>query len=230
MSGIESIKHSNYFDVFKKEMNDVSEYVKALCKPENEYTDFVKNENIWQRVNEVSKILSYFILPLVITLPLYFWSQRKLEVISAAKSWHQVHIAFREKNWDNAIIHLNKLHIPIVQDELNTINSLSQYNSHRDIPFISSEAAIEASNEKDYENLIIGTAYLLSYVHLSKASEEFQKQFPNNMKLKLEDVNESVWRNVLKAACYIGRMRGGMAFRPEAFKKVDTFLKATNHL
>jgi hypothetical protein len=229
MSAIESIKHSNCFDIIQNEIN-IKDHLKALCKPEKKYNEFVKNENIWHFVNKASQVLSYFILPAVITIPLYFWSKRKLEVISAAKDWNQVNIAFKEKNWDNAIIYLKKLHTPIVQDNLDKVNSFSQYQAHKDIPFISSEAAEEASNEKEYDNLISFTGCLLTYAHLSKASEEFQRQFPNNVEVKFDNVNESVWRNVLRAWCYLGRVRCGGGNCPKTFERMERFLEATKHL
>jgi hypothetical protein len=230
MSGIEPKNFSDYFDtVLSGKDNianieaDIETNLNILCKPKEKYTEFVKNEDRLQVANYIFMFLSCLIVPAVITLPLYFWSKRKLEVISAANTWQAVDTAFHGHKWSEAITCLNKFHAPIIQERLNQVNTVEDYNNERssNIPFISSEAAIEASNVKSDETkrtdyITSSTAYLLARAHLSQASE-FKKELNE----------EEVWRNVLKAKCYFSQIRGPK--HSKTVNNINQFLIDTKH-
>jgi hypothetical protein len=120
------IYHTDFFDIVDVDMDKekLNYCLEKLCKSDEDYHEFKANKSVFETINTVSKIFSFFIIPAIISLPLYFWSKRKLEVISAAETWHQVKIEVLNKNWDEAINHLNKLINPEIQQHLNTTNTL----------------------------------------------------------------------------------------------------------
>ena len=224
------IYHTDFLDVIDVDINEkkLNNFLEGLCKSDNDYNAFRSNKNALEKVKIVSKIFSFFIIPAIITLPLYFWSKRKLEVIAAAETWHQVKIEVLNKNWDGAINHLNKFINPEIQQQLNTASTFFDGKSNTFSKNFSSQMDRNGCVEQSYDNFVILTSHLLAYAHFKKTSQELKKQFSCDRVL-LSDVQEPIWRNLMKAMYYASRTRGGFSSCPQTSPIAKKFLEATNH-